>query len=121
MASYYTGHKPGGGIASRVNVSPPVRTGSGSRVVREPAVAEIGGNYGNHTTNAGETSWRPGPLYGGRGYNPVVYGNEKALDVKGGGPGRGRDVHHCGSQGTHGATNPGSPRPNRYRDPLNNE
>jgi hypothetical protein len=51
----------------------------------------------------------------------VKLGNEVALNVGPGGCGTGRDVHHCGSQGTHGPTNPGSPRPNRYRDPLNNE
>jgi hypothetical protein len=111
MATHRSGHRAGGGIASKVNVKIPVRTGSGSRAIREPAVAQIGGNYGNHTTNQGSTGWRPGSIYGGRGMNPVPYGNAKALDVGGGGPGTGRTVMHCGSQSTHGPTNPGSPRP----------
>jgi hypothetical protein len=33
----------------------------------------------------------------------VVLGNQKALDVRGGGPGTGRDVSKTGSQSVHGA------------------
>jgi hypothetical protein len=51
----------------------------------------------------------------------VKFGNEVALNVGKGGCGTGRDVHTTGSQGVHGATNPGSPRPNTYRDALENE
>lgn len=36
---------------------------------------------------------------------PVAMGNAKALDVGRGGPGAGRDVHQCGSQGRHGGSN----------------
>jgi hypothetical protein len=96
-----------------------VRTGSGSRAIREPAVAQIGGSYGNHTTNQGSTGWRPGSIYGARGYNPAMYGNEVALNVGKGGPGTGRTTHHCGSQSTHGPV-AGSPRP-PARGIINNE
>jgi hypothetical protein len=42
----------------------------------------------------------------------VPFGNQVALNVKGGGPGTGRTLHgQSGTQGTHGPTNPGSPRP----------
>jgi hypothetical protein len=49
-------------------------------------------------------------VYGGRGMNPTPYGNAVALNVGKGGPGTGRDVHHCGSQGVHGGV-AGSPKP----------
>jgi hypothetical protein len=105
------GHQPGGGIASRVNVETRVRTGGGSRAVREPAVGQIGGSYGDHTTNQGETGWRPGPLYGGRGMNPVPYGNAKALDVGKGGCGTGRTLYgKAGSQGQYGSGGPQKPQ-----------
>jgi hypothetical protein len=41
--------------------------------------------------------------------------------VKAVGVGGGRTIHSCGSQGSHGAPNPGQPRPNRYRDALEQE
>jgi hypothetical protein len=98
------------GISSRNLTHPPVRTGGGSRAIREPAVGQIGGNYGDHTTGEGETGWRPGPLYGGRGFNPVPYGNEVALNVGKGGPGTGRTIYHCGTQDLHGSGGPQKPQ-----------
>jgi hypothetical protein len=44
-----------------------------------------------------------------------------ALNVGGGGPGKGRTVYASGSQGMQGAVNPGNPRPNAQRDALDNE
>jgi hypothetical protein len=96
------GHIPAGGPKSRNVVEPRIRTGSGAREARPAAAAQIGGNYGNHTTNKGETNWRPGPLYGGKGFNPVPYGNAKALDVEPGGCGTGRTIYKTGVLGTHG-------------------
>jgi hypothetical protein len=111
-----SGTGSGGGIGMNKNVSVPVRTGSGSKRVREPAVAQIGGNYGDHTTNAGETGWRPGSIYGDRGMNPVKFGNEMALNT--GGKGEGRTLYgKSGLQGQHGATAPGNP-PAKNRDTL---
>jgi hypothetical protein len=43
----------------------------------------------------------------------VPLGNEVALNVGRGGPGMGRTVHHCGSQGTHGPVASGSSPPAR--------
>jgi hypothetical protein len=104
------------------NVSPPVRTGVGGLSARPAGVAQLGQSQGNHITNLGTTSYRGEPLHNPeRNFQPVKLGNEVALNVKGGGPGAGREIFHCGTQSLHGSANPGSPRPNRYRDPLNNE
>ena len=75
-----------------------------SHRVREPAVAQIGGNYGGHVTRGGSTGWRPGPLYGGKGYSNPVGPTNMALS----GPGAGREVMRSGGQGQHGAANPGN-------------
>jgi hypothetical protein len=42
-----------------------------------------------------------------------MLGNQKALDVGGGGPGKGRTVYKPGFQGTHGPVNRGSAPPPR--------
>ena len=111
----------GGGYHSRQHVEKPVKTGTGSRGTRPAGVAMFGTIQGDHVTNKDSTGYTGEPLHGGRSFQPVKFGNEVALNVGKGGPGTGRNVMACGSQGTHGATNPGDPRPNRYRDPLNNE
>jgi hypothetical protein len=41
--------------------------------------------------------------------------------VKAVGVGGGRQIHSCGSQGTWGSPNPGSPRPNTQRDAAEQE
>ena len=88
-----------------------------SKRVREPAVAQIGGNYGDHITNKSSSGWRPGPLYGGKGYNNPVGPTNMALS----GPGAGREVLRSGGQGTHGNVAPGNLPPNMRRDALENE
>jgi hypothetical protein len=85
-----------------------------SKRIREPAVAQIGGNYGDHTTNKGETGWRPGSIYGGAGYNQPVGPTNMALE----GPGAGKNaIMKSGGQGTHGAVSPGN-APAKNRDIL---
>jgi hypothetical protein len=103
-----SGSGSGGGYGSR-NVKHVIasKVEPRSKAIREPAVGQIGGSYGDHTTNQGETGWRPGPLYGGRGYNNPVGPTNMALS----GPGAGREILRSGGQGTHGATNPGNPQP----------
>ena len=102
------------------NVSPPVRTGQGSRSVRPAGVAQIGQSQGNHLTNKGSTSYRGEPLHNERNFQPTKFGNEVALNVGRGGPGTGRILHgQSGSQGRHGPV-AGSPRP-QGRGILNNE
>lgn len=108
---------PGGGIASNKNVSPPVRTGSGSHSTNPGYTSQLGNKVGNKVTHqSGTTGYTGERMHDGRDFQPVPFGNEVALNVGGGGPGTGREVSHCGSQGVHVATNPGNPRPNNQRD-----
>jgi hypothetical protein len=93
--------KSGGGSAMNKNTSPPVRTGSGSKGSSPGAAGQIGAS----------TAFRKDQVDAQRGYNPTKYGNEVALNSKSA-PGQGRQIHPCGSQGTHGATVAGnSPQP----------
>src|SRR5262249_47039669 len=88
--------KSGGGLTSNKLVKPSVRTGSASRAMLPERVAQIGA----------ATSF-PKPKLEGPGYDGAKYGNEVALNVGAGGPGKGRQIHHCGSQGQHGSPNRG--------------
>jgi hypothetical protein len=105
------GHIPAGGLKSRNVVEPRIRTGSGSREVRPSAAGQIGESQGSHVTRQGDTGYRGEVLYGGRGMNPVPYGNQVALNVGPGGCGTGRTLYgQAGSQGTHGPV-AGAPKP----------
>jgi len=108
-----SGTGSGGGIGMNKNVQPSVRTGSGSKSARPAGVAMFGQMQGTHTTNRRtESSYRGEPLHNDRSFQPVKFGNEVALNVGKGGCGTGRTLYgQAGSQGTHGATNPGSPQP----------
>lgn len=121
MATNRSGHKPGGGIASRQHVQTPVRTGSGSRSARPAGVAQLGQKQGSHSTHERtESPYRGEKLHNDRSFQPVKFGNEVALNVGGGGPGKGRDpAMKSGSQGCHGDV-AGSSRP-AGRGILNNE
>src|SRR6516165_1487731 len=117
MATNRSGHRPGGGIASRVNVSPSVRTGSGSRGTHPGGVAQLGQHVGDKAThgNSKGTGYRGESLHQDRSFQPVKFGNEVALNVGKGGCGTGRNLYgQAGSQGTHGATNPGEARPQAH-------
>jgi hypothetical protein len=88
----------GGG---RSPVQQSTRTGSPAKGVSPSAASQIGLKLN-----------RPGdraPLYPGPGPagGTIKLGNEKALEVGRGGPGVGRVIHARGSQGTHGAVDPG--------------
>jgi hypothetical protein len=113
----------GGGYGSGQHVEKPVRTGSGSKSIRPAGVSQLGYAVGDHTTNRpGSSGYRGEKLHNPeRNFNPVPYGNSVALNVNGGGPGKGRTVYASGSQGTQGSVAPGSPRRNTYRDALENE
>ena len=110
MANRNSGHIPGGGIASNKITERPVRTGTGSRGTHPGGVAQLGQHTGDHTTNRpGSTGYRGEPLHNNRNFQPVKFGNEVALNVGKGGCGTGRTLYgQAGSQGTHGATNPGN-------------
>lgn len=109
-----SGHRPGGGIKSRVNVEKSVRTGSGARAIVPAGASQLGARQGNHITQGGSTSYGGVDLYSnGHGYNKSKYGNEMALNCAGpkAGPGCDREVMPSGGQGTHGAVNKGNPMP----------
>ena len=119
-----SGTGSGGGIGMNKNVQPPIRTGSGSRGTHPGGVAQLGQHVGDKAThgNSRGTGYRGEPLHNNRNFQPVEFGNSKALDVGKGGCGTGRTLYgQAGSQGTHGATNPGNPPPNRQRDALEQE
>jgi len=112
----------GGGYGSKNVVQPNVRTGSGSRGTRPAGVSQLGNKQGSHVTHDRESDYRGERLHNDRSFQPVPFGNEVALNVGKGGCGTGRNLYgQAGSQGTHGAINPGNPRPNRQRDALEQE
>jgi len=116
-----SGTGSGGGIGMNKNVEPRVRTGTGSRGTHPGGVAQLGQHTGDHTTNRpGSSGYRGEPLHNNRNFQPVPFGNAVALNVGKGGPGTGRTIYRTGSQCQTG-TNPGNPRPNTYRDALEQE
>jgi hypothetical protein len=120
MASHRSGHRPAGGIASKVNVQPRVRTGTGSHSTRPAGVAQIGAMQGDHVTNrAGSTGYRGERLHNpSKNFQPVPFGNQVAATTVCG-VGGSRTTSHCGSQGTHGPV-AGTPR-GPGRGILNNQ
>jgi hypothetical protein len=95
------GGNAGGGIASNKNVNVGVRKGGPATGVRPGAVSQWGSAIGNKATDAGKLTYR-GEKYATATPISVPLGNEVALNVKGGGPGAGREVTRSGSQGVHG-------------------
>ena len=93
----------GGGIQSNKLVRPSVRTGQPYKGTSPAAAGYLGQSTAFKKENVGV-----GPAYTGS-----KLGNELARNVGAGGPGTGRTVHHCGSQGTHGNVNPGHSPPAR--------
>jgi len=90
------------------------RTGRGAVKINKAAVNQLGNHTGSHVTQTGkDTGYRGEDLVRGRGYNVAPgFGNAVALNVGGGGPGKGyRQIGKSGQQGTYGPTNPGNPAP----------
>ena len=111
-----SGNKKGGGSGSRVVREVPVRVGDRAKVVNPRAVSQVGQSLGNKAATGVGTTVKPAEtFYGGRsaagGPGGVVLGNQKALDVAGGGPGKGRDF--VSKSGSNCVTGPvaGSVRP----------
>ena len=99
------GNKVAGGIGSRTVSPQGVRNGAPARGISPGAVSQLGESVGNHATEhtkvlpyKGE-KWTDGKTPAG---GAVPLGNSVALNVKGGGPGTGREVFKCGSQGQSG-------------------
>jgi hypothetical protein len=99
----------GGGIRSKQHVSVGVRTGKPRQGHNVKAVSQVGQNLGDHITerrgivNPIERDQERRPVSAG-----VPLGNEVARNVGRGGPGTGRNVMACGSQGQHGSAVPGN-------------
>jgi hypothetical protein len=107
-----SGTGSGGGHGSKNVVHKPVRTGAGAKAAHLGGVSQLGNKVGDHITNKAGTGWRGDPLFAGPGYNPSKYGNEIAAKTVCG-PGGSRQISQSGSQGTHGAVNPGKPSASR--------
>jgi hypothetical protein len=105
--------KSGGGIQSNKLVNVGVKSGPpGTNIVSPASASQLGQ----------AVAFKRDPLPIGTGAQ-VPLGNELATNVGKGGPGAGRDVHRCGSQGLHGPVNRGesqrgSPRGFDSRGPL---
>src|SRR5262245_28463860 len=86
----------GGGILSNKTVNVGVRTGAPNKATSPGAANQLGVS----------TAFKKEQVDAGRAY-PSKLGNEVALNVGAGGPGKGRTVMPCGSQGVHGPINRG--------------
>jgi hypothetical protein len=104
------------GIQSKNKVRVGTRDGTGANRVHVAATNQrLGGKVGDHVTGKGSTGYKGETLYNRSAgtFDPVKYGNEIAKNVGAGGPGTGRTVHGCGSQGMHGSASgnvSGAPR-----------
>jgi hypothetical protein len=101
----------GGGISSKVNVTPSIRTGAPARGVSPGWTSQQGTALGSHAQEAGSKVLNPvtpkftnAPAGGSE-----KLGNQVALNVGKGGPGTGREVMRSGSQGQHGPAVRGNP------------
>jgi hypothetical protein len=108
-----SGRKPGGGIGSNVNREVGVKVGRPAQEMRVRGVSQIGESIGNKATEGGKVRGVPSEVIQGKRLPPklsVPLGNAVALNVGGGGPGKGRDyVSKSGSNCTTGPVNPGVP------------
>jgi hypothetical protein len=84
--------KSGGGITMSKNVSP-LPAQADQTAQHPPERADQLGQ---------STSFKKEQCDTGRAYDGAKLGNELALNVQGGGPGKGRETFRSGSQGTHG-------------------
>ena len=92
--------KSGGGITSNKFVQPGIRTGSPNRGTSPGAANQLGVS----------TAFKKEEIDAGPAL-PSKLGNEVALNVGAGGPGKGREVFKSGSQGFHGSAVQGEARP----------
>jgi hypothetical protein len=103
--------KAGGGIRSKNVVRPPSRQGMPARGVNPGHVAQTGSALGNHSTDSqGKRLTRAAEPKFTQSPHSVPLGNALATNVGKGGPGTGRVVYGCGTQGQTGPA-AGSVRP----------
>jgi hypothetical protein len=94
------GNKVGGGLGSRVVNPQGTRDGQKAFGINPGGVAQLGSSQGNKATEQGSTlSYRGEPWTVGKTPISVPLGNSVATNVGKGGPGAGREVFRCGSQG----------------------
>jgi len=104
--------RSGGGITSKNLVHKPVRTGAERRHIQKAGVAQLGQRQGDHVTErAGSTGYRGESLVGPKHPISTPLGNEVALNVGKGGPGKGRTIYATGTQCMTGAPDRGNPMP----------
>jgi hypothetical protein len=116
------------GARSRNVVEKPVKVGDRSKNVNVRAVSQVGQSLGNKAgtdlgrkVNPTEVTYKGRAPAGDPGGIPL--GNQKSLDVGGGGPGKGRNLYgQSGTNQQYGPAAPamGTPRP-RGRDTLAGE
>jgi len=94
-------HRPGGGIKSRVNVSPGYRTGAPRERIRHAGVAQYGQAQGDHITEHGSTGYGGVKAHTNKPGLQSDLGNRVAAATQCG-PGGSRRVMGSGSQGLHG-------------------
>jgi hypothetical protein len=94
----------GGGIDSSVNKSVGVRGGkSTTNVVSPRGVSQYGYATPGQVKDGAHTDKNTSlNVFERKAAAAAPMGNAKALDVQGGGPGKGRTVMRSGTQGTHG-------------------
>jgi hypothetical protein len=108
-----------GGPGSRaLNTPTTYFTGRPSDRVSPGGVNQMGTARGNHVTEQGSSTGRADqtPIFDGSFTRPgqPPLGNAKALDVGGGGPGKGYVQYgQAGTQQQYGSANPGNPTPKR--------
>jgi hypothetical protein len=101
------GHRPGGGIKSRVNVEPGYRHGQQKKRAMPAGVAQLGQRQGNHFTDGRRSDYEGVPVFSGQGY-PSELGNKRAVETPCG-VGGGRTIYKTGTQQTYGAVERGNP------------
>lgn len=109
----------GGGPGSKALGQPTQYfVGRPSTRISPAGVSQMGGSYGNHSMDSGGKKLTKSiePVRGGAlpkgGPGGVPLGSEVATNVGGGGPGKGRTLYgQGGTQGCHGAPDPGNPPP----------
>src|SRR5262249_52455918 len=89
--------KSGGGITSNKFVQPGIKTGQPNKGTSPAAADQLGQSV----------SFKREQVEMGRAYPGTKLGNEVALNVGAGGPGKGREVFKSGSQSLHGPVNRG--------------
>ena len=107
MATHRSGHRPGGGLHSRVVKHSSNPQSEPKAYARNPAaVAQYGELVGNHRTTFGgsETRYKGEPDTMRKGYRPPV----GPTSFSNTGVGGGRTIYKSGSQCQTGAANPGN-------------